>query len=334
MLKKGANTFDKLMETRSPFTFMSGLTDHKPVTNFSGQDKKALSKAEVAWCYQTNRFVLSDLHIAKIIGTNIFATVPIIKRALSYYHSNTDESSKVAIIKDLEVIKERLDKCLCASQIVYKTVFAKYDVVKDISTRNNASYYTLSSNGYNYVKRLVGFDKSYDEYTGILSPDQAFKYLSVVTVCQAFYGFKGFKSYNINNQSFTVNQQTGRKPFKPYGSVIIKPKDQASQLELIVEPFNLCFNPNRISNDVYIKDVLERFENINQYLTANVSTPLIFTCEDIDSIKQCIELVKKHLPLFVNRIFYTIDKETENNKIQNALLNFNGHETVTVSLDL
>lgn len=331
------STIDRLMNCRSPYIYLSGKTTSDAVNTDNTREKlKSLSKNDVHCMYKNNVFVLSDLQIAKFVADNIFATVPILRKAIEHYHKTVKSNERVALTNKLEYLKERLDDGLCKAQILYKNVF--YNAMnKNQEVKTKASYYTCSPHGYNYLKRTVGFDKTYDEYTGILSIDQVFKYLSTITVCQAFYESKDFINYEICNQEYTVNQKTGRKYFSPYGKVYLNNPGNDMKTKYIIEPFFLSFNNYRISEKAYIDDVNERFVNVLAYLDSNIAkydTKLIFSCEDIKTLKVAIDLLKKYRDFNYDCIYFTIDREANASGIKKSCLQFDGDKTKAVEINI
>ncbi len=325
---------DCLLNTRSPFVFVNGSST-STVYSGNGTDKelKSLSKNDVNFMYYNNVFTLSDLHVVKYVAENIFCTVPMLKRSIKHYHETTEDSQKVILSVNTEHLKERLDTGLCRAQILVKTLFASHRKASagDNNRKEYMSYYTCTPHGYNFIKRLIGYDRPYDEYSSILALDQVFKYLSVITVCQTFYDIPGFKNYKINNQEYTVNIKTGRKYYSPYGVVNLEAEN--NRTKVIIEPFFRSYNKSRISGNAYIAEVKERFANIGDYLQKNFDmTHLIFSCEDISAIKAAVDLTKEYLPGCTNKVYFTIDKEANKNGIENACLYWNGKKTVPIEL--
>lgn len=327
------SALDRLISCRSPYIYLNGKTTSRAVnTDDSSEGLKSLSKNDVHCMYLNNIFTLSDLQIARFVAENVYATVPILKKAINYYHNRTRDKDKVALSIQTNYLKERLDSGLCRGQILYKTVFYSAKSNGE-ETKTKMSYYTCSPHGYNYLKRIVGFDKTYDEYTGVLGIDQVFKYLSSIVICQTFYESDVFKGYEICNQEFTLNNKTGRKFYSPYGKVYLDTPDRPTKY--IIEPFSLSFNRLRISEKSYITDVTSRFASIKEYLGRSMvkyDAYVIFTCEDIKGIKAAVELSKKYLPESLDRILFTIDKEADASGIQKSCLKCTGDQTIPVEL--
>ena len=333
--EQGKTVLDLFMNYRSLFTYVNGIA-YKAASGDSAQPElKSLSKNDVNCLYLNNVFSISDLHIAKIVAENIFSTVPIIGRSINYYHRTTPDNDKVALVQQMEHIKERLDKHLCRSQILYKTVYTvQSSRGSQDSKKKIYAYYTCTPHGYNFLKRIVGFSKTYDEYTGVLCIDQAFRYLSVVTVCQHFYKVPGFENYQVQNQEYTVNVKTGRKWYSPYG--IVKINNGNNPVKVVVEPFHLSFNRNRVSETDYVNDLKNRFTDLNDYMqkvTAEGKVYIIFSCEDIQSVKAAVELTKQYLPLFTDNVYFTIDRLGEEIGIERCCLQWNGTKTVPVTIE-
>lgn len=330
--KKSA--IERLMDCRSPYIYLDGKTTSEAVnTDNTIERLKSLSKNDVHCMYKNNIFVLSDLQIAKFVAENIFATVPILKKAISHYFATAKTNEKIALSANLGTLKERLDDGLCRAQILYKNVF--YNSSSKGQPKSKSSYYTCSPHGYNYLKRIVNFDKTYDEYTGVLAIDQVFKYLSTITVCQTFYESKNLINYEICNQEFTVNQKTGRKFYSPYGKVYLKGPDEERNIKYIIEPFFLSFNRFRISEKEYINDIYSRFQNAVNYLQMQMTkydAKIVFACEDIKSITVAIELIKKYNATNLDNIYFTIDREADSAGISKSCLKYDGVNAIPVEI--
>jgi hypothetical protein len=173
---------------------------------------KTLSKQEVIYLYERSFFTDSDLQIVKLIADHLFATQGMIEKSIRRFSANSGSEQYVPIIGELKNLKTRLTSLVKAG-ILVKYLF---DVPKPSSGAGEEgengkftySYYLVSPHGYNFLKRVLNYGGSYDEYLSITPLDEVFKYLSTNAVGQALYDVPGFLGMDI--QVPFIGRRSGR----------------------------------------------------------------------------------------------------------------------------
>lgn len=296
-------------EYKSVFMYYQGCEKVPTVKNVPGGDSykiiKTLNKMEVTSLYDSKLFTDSDLHIVKIVANNLFATQKMIEKAIFLNNARSNESTYVPMIADLEFLKSRLTD-LVKANILIKYIF---QVPRSDNSGNyiNLSYYLTSPHGYNFIKRILNFDKNYDEYLAVTPIEEVFHYLSTGSVCQEFMKLSGV-TYEVDMPFYSKNT---KKLNKLYGKISMN-KDGV-EYRIVVEPLKFLFNRNRISEDDFIRNLNTRFLIVKEYLQtllakADKKFYLIFVCDDYAGLRNACILADRNLKEYMPYIYFTTDK--------------------------
>lgn len=271
--------------------------------NVRADDAKAFDRNEVLYNYNTKAFTDSDLQLVKILASQVFSTLTQLSSAVKY-ETNKRPYLKNMITIEQDNIKSRLGK-LCKSGIVQKYKYLPYKKALEGST-TPASYYFVTPHGYNYIKRILHFDRPYDEYLGAYPVEEVFKYLSANTVlCAMFQSQKMLSFENFKR----VYWQSEKKVIPIYSQA--ETEVDGIKNEILFEPLKFKFNEQRLHRDEMKEFLNKRIQFLAEYLDeveADINRYLVFLAEDISGIKIAANLIADS-PLIdlSNQVFITTD---------------------------
>lgn len=297
---------DLIKKSTSPFIY------HNEVNVEADKNNKNLSKDDVLFLYNQDTFVLSDLHIVKMIAQYSFLTQIQIFSAIQAY---LNKYPNIPLVKDVDGLRNRL-RYLTKSALIRRYHFQALD--KNKNQLKKQSYYCVSPHGYNYIKRIVNFKEKYNEYIAATPIDEVFKFLSTGVVIQALIN----KSSSI---TFTMNKQVYVKEIKSIYDIYGEIKNKVNNIDyrVLIEPFKLRYDKNRMTEIEWKNNLNERIDFIKTYFSrysADVSPYVIFSCEDLEGLKQAMKIIKDPLEDYLDSIYFTTDAILFFYGLDNALI--------------
>ncbi len=289
-------------DKQTPFLF------HQDIELTLTKENKNLTMDEVMVKYLTNYFTLSDLFIANAIADVEYGTRDMIHRVLIYH--STKYKDKI-IPTDYESLKGRLS-VLTQSSIVRRFQY-------QTPNKKIVAFYTLTAIGYNFIKRICGFSKTYDSLASVTPVDNIVKKLAAMNIMLYFTKLHSFVDYDTNINFYQKSLGLNKLNCE------IKTKVDNNWYYVLIEPIYFRYNDKRISQSEVEKEIEHRIRMVKSYFSNRTTKgmPIIlFVCENKEGIIKVIKFAIKQLPNYLNRIYLTTDSVVYNNNgIHNSLIN-------------
>ncbi|WP_459195639.1 hypothetical protein [Wukongibacter baidiensis] len=287
------NIMDLINKSTSPFIY------HDEVDAKADKNNKNLSKDDVLFLYNQDGFVLSDLHIVKLIAKYTFATQIQIFNAIQICRNKYPD---IPLVDDIDGLRNRL-KHLTKSALIRRYQFQALD--QRTGKLKQQSYYCVSAHGYNYIKRIVNFKDKYDEYIAVTPVDEVFKYLTTGVVIQTLINRNPSLGFKTNKQLYIKEL---RNLYDIYGEV--KSKINGANHSVVIEPFKTRYNKNRMTEEEWKSNLTGRMEFIKAYFTKNSVENIphvVFACEDLMGLKEAMKTVIDCLEGYLDNVYFTTD---------------------------
>lgn len=250
--------------------------------NWRAPKNSSKSKLEVMDLFDSGYISLSDLYILYAIHVFTFATTSQVLRYIKAW-KNVDKT--LLVPDELEGLTSRLDALNKASMLRRSKFNDKYAKTMDSLS--------VTSHGYNFMKKKLYFGGNYDEYLGASPAQEQLKYLALNEVVLRHLELP--EGYNMGTDPVYYSHEyyflkAKKKNITTYGYMKTK--------KILFEPY-LTSCENGYSDDHMRSVEEERMYFIRFYLEESLrkmsSNRICFICDSIEGVK---DLSKKYLVNF------------------------------------
>lgn len=285
-------------------------------------NNKTLSKIQVIDAYDNGDITMSDLYIVYVVHVMTFANTYQIIEYLKWWNKY-NKQIPINPGEDSESFDNRV-KALTKNSILRRYKFKNAE-------GKQRDYYYVTAHGYNFLRRKLYYNGSYDEYLGAAPLQEVLKYLAnneiLIRILQkahveAGYHLESKPLYASHVQFF---DKATRSNVTTYGFMNIRKED--SKLKFLFEPYRPTYDANNYASGQMQELYTQRMEfikrYIDEYIRANAGTAglhVLFVAESIQALKEVAAVVVKFNDYYRNCIYFTCDKLIAEHGIRNSII--------------